>query len=109
MSTPVLSDTVYAYGLWLHSGQPERHIALVINNMQRMIMNTPWTLVSFGERAMSGNNAHGSAAFLLNGEKYEQCSISFHRSGSTSEMFARRPLCIKVMAYGQKATRSKKS
>jgi hypothetical protein len=52
--------------------------------MQRIIEKTLWTLVSFGEGAMSANNAHGSTAFLLNGEKYEQCSVSFHRSESTT-------------------------
>ena len=67
VSTLVLSNTVYAYGLWLHSGQPMRQIALVANEMHRIIGNTLWTLVSFGKGAMSGNNAHGSAAFLLNG------------------------------------------
>ena len=86
VNTLMPSDSVYAYGLWLHSGQPERPIALVINEMQRMIPKTPWTLVSFGAGAMSANNAHGNAVFLLNGQKYEQCIISFHYSGSTSEI-----------------------
>ena len=92
VSTLMPQDSVYAYGLWLHSGQPERRIALVINEMQRMIPKTPWTLVSFGAGAMSANNAHGSAVFLLNGEKYEQCTISFHCSGSTSEIVSSKTL-----------------
>jgi hypothetical protein len=89
-----MGDTVYGYGLWLQSGQPHRHVGLVINNMQKMIEGTPWTLVSFGEkeRAMSGDKAHGSAVFHLNGDKYEQCSISFHRSGSNNELLKSKTL-----------------
>ena len=41
---------------------------------------------------MSGDKAHGSAVFHLNGDKYEQCSISFHRSGSTNELLKSKTL-----------------
>ena len=88
-----MGETVHGYGLWLHSGQPHRHVGLVIDK-QKMIEGTPWTFVSFGEkeRAMSGDKAHGSAVFHLNGDKYEQCSISFHRSGSNNELLKSKTL-----------------
>ena len=84
VSTLMPSDSVYAYALWLHSEQTERQIASVINEMQRTIPKTPLISVSFGTGATSSNNAHGNAMFLLNGEKYDQCIISFCYSSSTS-------------------------
>jgi hypothetical protein len=51
-----------------------------------MIPQTPWTLVSFNEGAMNGLKAHGTATFLLNGKKYNQCSIGFHHSNSPAQI-----------------------